>query len=150
MFWKLLFGKKEEKKEETQETKIPLSVRVIKETSEDHEDAKFVPLSNIGTKQHDDSEKGKITADMTIGELVKNYPGSEQILTNYGVHCVGCHANPFETISQGILGHGISQDKLDQLIKELNEKLVDKKETKKRVVQVSKGKKLKKAKKRKK
>lgn len=146
MFWKLLFGKKEEKKEET---KVP--VPVIQETStENHEDAKFVPLSNIGTKQHDDSEKGKITADMTIGELVKNYPGSEQILTSYGVHCVGCHANPFETISQGILGHGLGQDKLDELIKELNEKLAHKKETKKRVALVSKGKKLKKAKKHKK
>ena len=40
----------------------------------------------------------KVTKDMTIGEVVRKYPAAAEIMLSYGLHCVGCHVNPFETI----------------------------------------------------
>lgn len=61
----------------------------------------------------------KITKDTTIGELIKNYPKSRQILLKYGLHCIGCRVAFDETIEQGALAHGIVGDEFDQMIKEL-------------------------------
>ena len=50
-----------------------------------------------------------ITKDMPIGEVVERYPEAAEVLTAYGLHCVGCHVSPFETVEQGALGHGMER-----------------------------------------
>jgi len=67
------------------------------------------------------NEQG-ITKDMTIGELVQIYPSCAEVLMNNGVHCVGCGAAFFETIEQGLKGHGMSDEQVDNVVKELNDK----------------------------
>lgn len=57
--------------------------------------------------------------EMTIGEMVAKYPQTAQIMQGFGLHCIGCHVNPYETIEQGAAGHGMSQEDFNEMIKEL-------------------------------
>jgi len=75
-----------------------------------------------------------ISKDMTIDDVFQKYPSKaqklSQIMTNAGLHCVGCQASTFETIEQGMSGHGMSQEEITSLVKELNEILEEKEESK--------------------
>lgn len=62
-----------------------------------------------------------ITRDMTVGEIVELVPDSVDVLLEYGLHCVGCGASMWETLEEGALGHGMSEDLLESLLEELNE-----------------------------
>lgn len=53
-----------------------------------------------------------ITRDMTITEVVQNYPESVEVFIKHGMHCFGCMAARFENVEQGALAHGIDVDKL--------------------------------------
>jgi len=64
--------------------------------------------------------KETITKDMLIGDIVKKYPNSVEIMMDHGLQCVGCHIAYWETIEQGAASHRIDVDKL---IYDLNEKL---------------------------
>src|SRR3989338_7273152 len=61
--------------------------------------------------------------DMTIGELVQKFPSLAEILTEEGVHCVGCGAAYFETIEQGLAGHGRTSEEIDAVVKKLNDSI---------------------------
>ena len=75
-----------------------------------------------------------ITKDMTIGQVFENYPQKAaklaDVMTNHGLHCVGCHVNVYETIEQGIMGHGMTKKELDSLLKGMNAVLMEKEEAK--------------------
>lgn len=62
-----------------------------------------------------------ITRDMTVGEIVELVPDAVDVLLEYGLHCVGCGASMWETVEEGALGHGMSEDLLESLLEELNE-----------------------------
>ena len=62
-----------------------------------------------------------ITAEMTIGEVLKKYPESLKVFLSHGLMCVGCAVARFENIRQGATAHGID---VDALIKDLNEAAV--------------------------
>jgi len=61
-----------------------------------------------------------ITKEMIIGEVVEKYPGASGLMANFGLHCFGCHANPYETIEDGVISHGFSETELNTLLIELN------------------------------
>ncbi len=73
-------------------------------------------------------EKTTFNKDMTVGEVVAAFPGAADILMGYGLHCVGCHANAFETVEQGVMGHGYSQEDLVNLMEDINEAYEDEQE----------------------
>lgn len=60
----------------------------------------------------------KILKEMTIGEVVRNYPESVEILFSFGMGCVGCPSAQAETIEEACKVHGIN---VDEVIKALNE-----------------------------
>jgi len=62
-----------------------------------------------------------IKPGMTIGEVVAKYPDAAEVMLGYGLHCIGCHVNPFESIEMGAMGHGMSDEDFESLIKDLNE-----------------------------
>ena len=64
---------------------------------------------------------GEITRKTIIGDVIRSYPFAVEIFMDYGIHCVGCHVSDFETLEQGILGHGFSEGELLDIINELNE-----------------------------
>lgn len=66
--------------------------------------------------------------DMTVGEVVSLFPGAADILMGYGLHCVGCHANAYETVEQGVMGHGYSEEDLENLMEDINEAYLDEQE----------------------
>ncbi|MBI5392667.1 iron-sulfur cluster assembly accessory protein [Candidatus Woesearchaeota archaeon] len=64
--------------------------------------------------------KQLIHKDMTLGEVVEKYPQCVQVMLDYGLHCVGCHASTWETLEQGTMGHGMSDDMFQEMLQELN------------------------------
>jgi len=76
-------------------------------------------------KQTSIREKQKgVTKDMIIQDILSEHPNKamliSEILMDFGIHCVGCGASGFETLEEGVLGHGFSEEELDILIEDLN------------------------------
>lgn len=63
----------------------------------------------------------KITKETTIGEIVEKYPQVVETLMSFGVHCVGCHVSPFESLEMGFKGHGLDDATIEEAVKKLNE-----------------------------
>ena len=59
-----------------------------------------------------------ITKDMSIMEVVTNYPDPVPVFMQSGMGCIGCAAAHFENIEPGALAHGID---VDELITALND-----------------------------
>ena len=59
-----------------------------------------------------------ITKDMSIMEVVTNYPDTVPVFMQSGMGCIGCAAAHFENIEQGAMAHGID---IDALMAGLNE-----------------------------
>jgi len=53
-----------------------------------------------------------ITKEMSIMEVVQQWPQTAQVLMDHGMGCLGCAAAHFENIEQGALAHGIDVDAL--------------------------------------
>ncbi len=74
----------------------------------------------------------KITRDILISEILAKNPSKSSLLAemllDFGIHCIGCGASTFETLGQGVLGHGFSEQQLDKLINDLN-KVIEETET---------------------
>lgn len=61
-----------------------------------------------------------INKDMTVGDVVQKYPEVGPILTEYGLHCVGCHVATWETIEQGTMGHGMPNEVMVSMVDDAN------------------------------
>ncbi len=59
----------------------------------------------------------KVTKDMSIIDVVQNYPESLEVFTRYGLGCIGCAAARFENLEAGAKVHGIDPD---ELVSEIN------------------------------
>lgn len=59
----------------------------------------------------------KITKEMTIDEVIKQYPRTVSAFERYGLRCSGCCVSAFENIEEGALSHGID---LGALLEDLN------------------------------
>ncbi len=71
--------------------------------------------------------KTKITKDMNINELIDKYPDVIPVLMAYGLRCVGCNFAQHDTLATGAKLHGIKEEELKLMIKDVN-KVLDKKE----------------------
>ncbi len=65
-----------------------------------------------------------ISRDMTIEQIFTSFPHKSQRfaqeMMNVGLHCVGCHASTWETLEAGMMGHGMDDKAINQLIDTLN------------------------------
>jgi hybrid cluster-associated redox disulfide protein len=68
--------------------------------------------------------KDTIVSDVLMLNPKKSHELTEA-MTEFGIHCVGCGAAGFETLEQGVLGHGFSEEQLNSLIKHLNEVITE-------------------------
>lgn len=72
----------------------------------------------------DTNQRQTISRDMTIEAILTQFPHKAQRIsheiTSAGLHCVGCHAATWETLEAGMLGHGMSEDSVERLVKKLN------------------------------
>ena len=53
-----------------------------------------------------------ITADMTIGEIIRQDPGIAPILLEAGMHCLGCPSAQGESLAEAAMVHGMNIDEL--------------------------------------
>ena len=62
-----------------------------------------------------------VTRETNLGDLVKSYPQAGAILLEYGLHCVGCFANTYDTVEMGARVHGMTDEEVDEMIGRVNE-----------------------------
>ena len=55
---------------------------------------------------------GKITKDMTLGEILHINSNLAGVLMAGGMHCVGCPSSQGETLEEAAMVHGIETDLL--------------------------------------
>jgi len=65
----------------------------------------------------------EITKNMTIGEITQNYPQVIETLLSTGVHCIGCGAAYWETLEAGLKGHGMDDQRVEEVVIQLNKVL---------------------------
>jgi hybrid cluster-associated redox disulfide protein len=66
-------------------------------------------------------KKITLTKEMSITEILHKKPDSGSIMMEYGLHCLGCMAAEFESLEQGCLVHGIAKDKIEEMMKRINQ-----------------------------
>lgn len=59
----------------------------------------------------------EITKDLTLGELLDNFPETAEALFAVGMHCLGCPSARGESIAQAAEVHGVDVDELLKAIK---------------------------------
>ena len=62
-----------------------------------------------------------ITSQSNLAEVVAKFPEVAEVLTDYGLHCVGCFASTFDTIEEGAKLHGLSDKEIAEMIARINE-----------------------------
>ena len=53
-----------------------------------------------------------IKKNSVVGELIKRYPDSVQIMLDHGIECVGCHVATWESIEQAAESNNVDTDSL--------------------------------------
>lgn len=62
-----------------------------------------------------------VKRDTLLGDMVKEHPYlSDILIRDYGLHCVGCFANMFDTVEGGAMVHGMSDSEIDGMIEHIN------------------------------
>ncbi|MBI2129168.1 DUF1858 domain-containing protein [Candidatus Woesearchaeota archaeon] len=69
--------------------------------------------------------KDPVTKEMLIGDVVKKYPESIEIMLDYGIQCIGCHVATWETLEQAAAANKAD---INALIRKINESLILKRE----------------------
>ncbi len=66
-----------------------------------------------------------VTKDMVLGDIVERFPQAVFVMSQFGLHCVGCHANVFDTVEAGAKVHGMSDSEIDYMLAEVNKVIAD-------------------------
>lgn len=61
-----------------------------------------------------------IEKTMPVSTIVSLLPNAEPLLAEYGLHCFHCAANQYETLVDGCMSHGFSDDDINDLVDDLN------------------------------
>lgn len=64
--------------------------------------------------------KTKIHGDMLVGDVLRKVPEAAVIMEDYGLHCTGCSVKSFESVKNGALAHGFSEERIVEMLKEIN------------------------------
>lgn len=59
----------------------------------------------------------RVTKDMSIIDIVQQFPQSLEVFAKYGLGCVGCAAARFENLEAGAKVHGFDPD---EMVNEIN------------------------------
>jgi iron-sulfur cluster repair protein YtfE (RIC family) len=65
----------------------------------------------------------EIERDMTIEDLVEDYPFAEEFLRIKGIKCIRCGEPIWGTIEDACKEKGFTDEQIDQIIVELNQEL---------------------------
>jgi len=65
-------------------------------------------------------KKQKITKEMTIIDVLDKKPEALEVLMDFGLGCFSCAFSGVETLEQGALGHGMSEEIIEKMVEEIN------------------------------
>ncbi|HAZ29240.1 TPA: disulfide oxidoreductase [candidate division WWE3 bacterium] len=65
--------------------------------------------------------KRSVTKASNIAEVVMAHPEVVEVFMDWGLHCVGCAAQAYDTIENGSKVHGFTDADIDELVARLNE-----------------------------
>ena len=60
-----------------------------------------------------------ITRDTIIGNVLKENEGAYEILTSFGMHCLGCPSSQMESLQDACMVHGLN---VEDVLAKLNSK----------------------------
>jgi hydroxylamine reductase len=72
------------------------------------------------TAKKEKETKKLVTKDMLIGDIAVKHPKAVPIMFKFGMHCIGCGMTAYESLEQGCLAHGMSNEEIDKMIEEIN------------------------------
>ncbi|MBN1883801.1 MAG: DUF1858 domain-containing protein [Deltaproteobacteria bacterium] len=58
-----------------------------------------------------------ITGDMSIQEIIQDYPAAVEVLEKYRLGCLHCMAASFESLEEGLKAHDLD---VHEILRELN------------------------------
>ena len=70
----------------------------------------------------------KIKKETQINELLEKHPEAAEILMAYGLHCVGCHFSDLDTLEDGAAMHGMPDEEIELMIRDVNKVVNEKTE----------------------
>jgi len=59
-----------------------------------------------------------ITGDMSIQEIIRDYPATVEVFEKYRLGCIRCMAAQFESLEEGLKAHGLD---VEGIVRELNQ-----------------------------
>ena len=59
-----------------------------------------------------------VSKETLIGQIVREYPESAEVLFGIGMHCLGCPASQAESLEEACAVHGVDPD---EVVKAINE-----------------------------
>ena len=62
----------------------------------------------------------KITKNALINDTIEKHPEVAEVLMGYGLNCVGCIFSNEDTIGAGAKIHGLNDETIDMIIKDVN------------------------------
>ena len=74
-------------------------------------------IAGIGTVEEDmqlffgkaveTASNGKVSSDMTIGQILQINPEYANVLMSVGMHCLGCPSSQMESLAEACMVHGL-------------------------------------------
>lgn len=61
-----------------------------------------------------------VTKDTNLGEVVHSFPQAAHIMLEYGLHCVGCHFNAYDSVEMGAKIHGMTETEVEEMVDRIN------------------------------
>ncbi len=62
-----------------------------------------------------------VTEKMRLGDILAAHPAAAAVVSRYGLHCSGCHANVLDTLEVGARGHGLGDVEIKAMVWEINQ-----------------------------
>ena len=67
----------------------------------------------------------KITKQTRIKSLLAEHPETAEILMSYGLQCVNCHFSEFDVLGDAADIHGLSDEDMEMMIRDVNKIIKD-------------------------
>jgi hybrid cluster-associated redox disulfide protein len=64
-----------------------------------------------------------LTNDTILMRVLEESPRAAELLTEYGLHCLGCYFSELDTVETGARIHGMTDDEITDMITEINEQM---------------------------
>ncbi|MBQ7670481.1 MAG: DUF1858 domain-containing protein [Clostridia bacterium] len=66
--------------------------------------------------------KNYVNEKTLIGEIVREYPESAEVLFGIGMHCLGCPASQAESLEDACAVHGVNTE---EVVRAINERIAE-------------------------